>query len=99
IVPKLSRVGVLLNPGNLANTTTLQSVESTARKLGIRVTTAEARTPAEIDSGLAAQHQQGAEAVMVLPDGLFLQRRGQIAQLAKTLLVEKRRTANNKRRP
>jgi len=82
VIRKLSRLGVLLNPGNAANWSILKSVETAAQKAGVKVFAAEARTPGEIASALQAQGQQRVEAVIVLPDGLLLQQRDQIAELA-----------------
>ncbi len=82
MVRKLSRLGVLLNPGNASNRAISKSVETAAQRAGVKVFADEVRTPGEIASALQAQRQQGVEAVIVLPDGLLLQQRGQIAELA-----------------
>jgi putative ABC transport system substrate-binding protein len=50
--------------------------------LGVRLQTLEARNPQEIDSAFAAMTRERAGALLILPDGIFLSQRRQIAELA-----------------
>jgi ABC-type uncharacterized transport system substrate-binding protein len=52
-VPRLSRVGVLLNPDNPANVATLRAMEETAQSLNRRLQSVEVRRPTELDSAFA----------------------------------------------
>jgi len=82
VVPKLSRVALLRNPGNPAATAMLREAEAAAQALGVRLQTLEARNPPEIDSAFAAMTRERAGALLILPDSIFLSQRSQIAELA-----------------
>ncbi len=82
VVPKLSRVALLRNPGNPADTAMLREAEAAARALGVRLQTLEARNSQEIASAFAAMTRERAGALLILPDGVFLSQRSQIAELA-----------------
>lgn len=81
-VPKLSAVGLLLNPANSGHRGVLASVQAAAAKAGIRVIAAEADTPQKIDSAFAVMAQQRAGAVIVAIDGFFFTQAQQIVGLA-----------------
>ena len=49
MVPKLSRVALLVNPSNPANVKSVDIVQSAGHKLGVKILRADARTPQEID--------------------------------------------------
>jgi putative ABC transport system substrate-binding protein len=82
VVPKVSRVAVLRNPDNPADRAMVREAEAAARALGVRLHTLEARNPQEIDSAFAAMTTERAGALLILPDGVFLSQRSQIAELA-----------------
>jgi putative ABC transport system substrate-binding protein len=82
VVPNISRVAVLRQPGNPASATQLREAEAAARALGMRLQTFEARTPQEIDGAFAAMTREGAGALVVLTDSIFTNQRGQIAKRA-----------------
>jgi putative ABC transport system substrate-binding protein len=82
VVPKLSRVALLRNPGNPADTAMLREAEAAARALGVRLQPLEARNSQEIDSAFAAMTRERVGALLILPDGVFLSQRSQIAELA-----------------
>jgi putative tryptophan/tyrosine transport system substrate-binding protein len=82
VVPKVSRVALLRNPDNPAGTAMLREAEAAAQALGVRLQTLEARNSIEIDNAFAAMTRERAGALLILPDGLFLSQRSQIAELA-----------------
>jgi putative ABC transport system substrate-binding protein len=82
MVPKASRVAVLLNPASPAISTSLERVQDAGQKLGVKILPAEARTPQEIDHAFASMRQQNAGALLVFLNPLFQQQRNQIAELA-----------------
>ena len=84
VVPKASRVAVLWNPANPGNAPQLRAAEVAARTLGVRLQPLEARGPREIDSAFAAMTKEGASAVVVLVDVVFIDQRTRIADLAAT---------------
>ena len=82
MVPKATRVAVLTNPSNTANTLLLTNVEAAAQKLGVKVQAVKASTPQEIANWFAAVTRQTAEALFVQSDALFQQEKKQIVELA-----------------
>ena len=78
--PKLSRVAVLLNPGNSANPLVLKHVESNASILGVQVMAVNATTPQGIETAFAEAAQQGATALIVAADAFFSAQGSQIAR-------------------
>ena len=81
MLPRLSRVAVLLNPANSAHGAILKSVQSAAQRAGMTILPEEARTPQEIDSAFSRMARQNAGAVYVVQDSLFTQQRRQIVEL------------------
>jgi putative ABC transport system substrate-binding protein len=82
VVPKVSLVALLTNPDNPSSARFLREAEAAARALGVRLHTLEARNPQEIDSAFAAMTRERVGALLILPDGIFLSQRRQIAELA-----------------
>ena len=79
-VPALSRVAVLWNPSH-TNPTVLRNIQGATRQVSGNAFLMEARTPSEIESAFARAVEQRLEAVIVSPDGFFLQQAKQIATL------------------
>jgi putative ABC transport system substrate-binding protein len=82
IIPRLSRVAVLVNPTNSSHAAILKSTQDAARKLDIKVLPAEARTSQEIERAFSAMAREHAGAVIIAIDAFFIQQGRQIAQLA-----------------
>ncbi len=82
LVPKLSRVAVLVNPGNAAHARILMNVQAAAQKGGIKVLPVEAQTPQEIERAFSTMAREHAGAVIVVLDPLFIQQVLQIAEQA-----------------
>ena len=82
VAPKLSRVAVLLNPGNQSNPLVLKSIQSAALKTSAKILPLEARTAPEIENAFSTMTQGKAGAVIVARDGFFIRQSGQIAELA-----------------
>ena len=83
IVPKFGRVAVLVNPINSSHAALLKNMEASAPKLGANVLPVEARNPAEIEIAINTATNEKTTAMVVLVDPLFIQQRGQIAELAR----------------
>jgi putative ABC transport system substrate-binding protein len=82
VVPKVSRVAVLLNPSHSAHPLMARQAEGAARALGVQLHILQAGSPAEIDAAFAAMRSQRVGGVLVLRGSLFLAQRTQIAALA-----------------
>ena len=81
MVPRLSRVAILVNPSNTDHIRALQIVAAAAQKRGVKILRADARTAREIDNAFSWMRQQNAGALIVLGDGLFQQQKKQIYEL------------------
>ena len=81
MVPRLSRVAVLVNPSNMSNVKTSERVQTEGQKRGVKVLRAEAKTPQEIHNAFSIMRRQNADALIVFNDGLFQQQKAQIAEL------------------
>ena len=81
MVPRLSRVAVLLNPSNMSNVKTSERVQTEGQKRGVKVLRGEAKTPQEIHNAFSIMRRQNADALIVFNDGLFQQQKAQIAEL------------------
>ena len=71
-VPKVSRVAVLMQPGNPAHPQRVIRIISAAQKGGMQVVLAEAGTTGEVEGEFAMMTKQRAQAAIVLADGFFL---------------------------
>ena len=65
IVPKLSRVAVLVDPNNPAHRAILKSVQAAALRTGIKIVSAEAESAHKIESAFSVMNQENAKAVIV----------------------------------
>ena len=82
VVPNLSRVCVLMNPGNFNHAPMLKAAQISADTLGIVALPAEARNLQELDAALVEMTKQRAGAMMVIANSFFVLRRQRIAELA-----------------
>jgi putative ABC transport system substrate-binding protein len=82
VIPHLSRIAVLINPSNPSDALILEQVGGAAFSSGIKISSVEATTAAEIEAGFAAMARGRAEAVVVTADSLFDMQRDRIAKLA-----------------
>jgi putative ABC transport system substrate-binding protein len=84
IVPKLSRVAVLMNPANAIHPTLLKNIEDAAQKVGVKVLPVKAQGPEEIENAFSIMAKENTRALLVGLDSVFIQRRRHIAELAAT---------------
>jgi putative ABC transport system substrate-binding protein len=82
MVPTLSRVAVLGNPGSTTHSTIVKNVVASAQKGNVRVVSLKARTPEEIERGFSSMRRERVDAVIVAVDGFLTSQRAQIAELA-----------------
>ena len=81
MVPKVTRVAVLVNPSNAQQTSWLKNVQAAAQKIGVKIQPVKASTPHEIANGFAEMARQKAAALIVPQDQLFQQQKYQIVEL------------------
>ena len=83
LVPTATRVAVLVNPANTANTeTTLKDVEPAARAVGLQIQVLNADTSHEIDAAFATIVREQPDALFSASSPYFTSRRIQLVQLA-----------------
>jgi putative tryptophan/tyrosine transport system substrate-binding protein len=83
LVPRATRVAVLVNPTNAAATeTTLREVEASGRAIGLQIQIVSASTSGEISAAFASFGRERPDALFVASDGFFASRRVQLANLA-----------------
>ena len=82
VVPKVSRVALLHNPGNPGNAPEVRHAQDAAGALGVRLQPLGARGPAEIDRAFAAMTNEQASAVIVVVDAVLQENRTRITDLA-----------------
>ena len=87
MVPKLSRVGLLLNPTSPLSTIVSKNIQSAAKSIGIFVSALEANNPSQIDAAFATIARTQIGALIVSPDGYFSGQAPQITALAAKLRV------------
>jgi len=74
MVPKLTRVAVLVNPTNPAHTGTIKGVRDAARVAGMQTLVVEARSAQEVEAAFAVMAREKVGAVVIQPDVLFIER-------------------------
>jgi ABC-type uncharacterized transport system substrate-binding protein len=82
LVPRATRIAVLVNPGNSLAGSMIADVQAAALALGLQVEVLSAANNGDIDTGFASLAQRRVDALLVAPDVLFLSRRVQLATLA-----------------
>ncbi len=82
-VPRITRVGALINPDNpQAMGTTLQALRRAAESLKMELPLFEARSPSEFEGAFSAMAKRRVDAVAIVDDPMFLGNLRAIADLA-----------------
>jgi putative ABC transport system substrate-binding protein len=81
-VPRLARVGVLLNPVNRGTVLYRKEIEAAASSLGVELYSLEASQPNELASALSGAKIGRVQALVTLNDTMFFSQQVQIAKLA-----------------
>ena len=84
-VPGMTRVGVLLHPGNPSEATLnsmLAETEAAARASGVQLQRLQAQGPNDLDRAFAAMSRERVEGLILLPSAMFSSERRRIADLA-----------------
>ena len=82
IVPNLSRVALLLNPGNASQSVLLEGTQAAARRLGIELKSFEVRNQAEVDRAIETAIEARARALIAVDDPFIHSARARIVALA-----------------
>jgi putative ABC transport system substrate-binding protein len=71
-VPGATRIGVLWNPANPIHGPSLENVKTAAQALKVQLRPVGVQDPQELESAFSALAREHGEALVVLPDGMFL---------------------------
>jgi putative ABC transport system substrate-binding protein len=82
LIPALSRVALLVNPGTSVHPVIVKSVQAAGQQAGIKVLPVDARTPEDIEHGFATMTRERAEGAIIADDAFFRGQRQQIADSA-----------------
>jgi len=82
LVPRASRVAVLVNSANITADRTLTEVEDAARAMGLHIQVINASTSPEINAAFSSLDSNRPDALFVGGDGFFNSRRVQLVNLA-----------------
>ena len=82
MVPNLSRVAVMWNPGSRGSTVNWQELQLPARSLGLELHSLETRNPSDLDRAFADAGGAHVGALAIMPDPLFAGNLRRIADLA-----------------
>src|SRR5271154_350721 len=85
LVPKASRIAVLVNPNNVFIEEQLKDVDVAARAMGIELQVLRASSEKQIDAAFVTLAQNRVEALLVGADPFFNSRRDQLVALAARL--------------
>ncbi|HSE88525.1 MAG TPA: ABC transporter substrate-binding protein [Candidatus Binatia bacterium] len=80
VVPKLSRVAVLLNPANPFTTIAWKGTQSAAGALGVKLQPVEVRGPNDLDPAIATIKAARPQGLMLVPDRLLTMYRPSIVE-------------------
>jgi putative ABC transport system substrate-binding protein len=82
MLPRLMRLGLLVNVTNQLHVAQLRETKIAAETSGILLVPVEVSSPDKVDSAFAMLGRESVEALLVPPDTTFYSRRRQIADLA-----------------
>ena len=81
-MPRLSRVAVLVNPGNSYYLASVREAQVAARALAVRLQLLPARAPTDFAGAFSAAVKESAGAVVILGDPMFFGERSRLVELA-----------------
>ena len=82
VVPSLTRIGVIINPGDAGDDIVLKRLAAPARALGVTFNLFEARETADFDGLFTRAAREGMQALFVSQSPLFNSHRAEVAALA-----------------
>ena len=84
VIPRLSRVAVLVNPANQLNRVNLDTAQRAAQRLGVTIEVVEVKSSKDVESALVQIKGLRPDAVLLASDILLLGERKQIAEAMAT---------------
>jgi putative tryptophan/tyrosine transport system substrate-binding protein len=80
-IPKLSRLGILINPTNSFSALALKEIEATAQKFAISIQVVEVRSADDLEGGFVMLTRRRAQALLQVPDPTLLDQRTRLIEL------------------
>ena len=80
--PRLTRLGILVNPDNIGHPPLVKNIQSAARASGLRVVEVTARSAADFPGAFTAMARENAEALIILGDSFYVQHFPELADRA-----------------
>lgn len=84
LVPRISRIGFLINPANISTTVQWREIEKAAKEKGLQLDNAEVRTADDLPGAFTTFAKNGVGAVIVSRDTVLLAAAARVAELALT---------------
>ena len=81
-IPNLTRVAVIINPGNVSDSIVLELMQQTAAALGVELVPVEVKTHDDIAAAIAGVATRSASALVAIEDPLVISNARQIADFA-----------------
>jgi ABC-type uncharacterized transport system substrate-binding protein len=81
-LPKVSRVGILLNPGNAIHAVVSRKTDARARELGLTLQHVDVRAAGDFDRAFDALVKGRAQGLVIVDDGMLIANAGRLADLA-----------------
>jgi len=81
VLPKVSSVAILTKPSNASHPPQIQESELAGQALGVKLQILDVEKPDDFESAIEASRREGAEALIVLPEGLFTGHRRRLVDL------------------
>jgi len=82
LVPKVTKLALLVNPVGPSSEDERRAVEAAARDVGQTVLVLKASSAGDVEAAFTTSAENKADAMLVTADSLFLRQRGQIVELA-----------------
>jgi putative ABC transport system substrate-binding protein len=82
LVPKVTKIALLVNPASPSSEAEQRAVESAAHDVGQTLLVLKATTAGDVEAAFTTFVESGADAILVTTDPLFLRQREQIVKLA-----------------
>jgi putative ABC transport system substrate-binding protein len=82
LLPQVSRIAMLVNPGNPSGPKLFEHLRASARRFGIDAVAVDVASPQELDAALGTMAQHRPEALLGLPDAMLFSERDRITAFA-----------------
>jgi putative tryptophan/tyrosine transport system substrate-binding protein len=82
LLPRATRVALLVNPDNPANAAQMPAIKSAAHSLGLKVLVMNVQGPEDFKAAFSMMNRKHADALFILPDAILIAHQSQIVEHA-----------------